>query len=83
MQVVARSDAMEQPLVLRRHELAVLVHETARAEQEQRVVERSRASGLALVDAHHGVDPPLPADRDELVDERSRHVDGVEPHALP
>ena len=53
------------------------------ADQEQRVVERPRALGLALVDADRAVDAVLRAGRDELVDERARDVDRVRPEPLP
>ena len=69
-QVVAGADAVEEPLVLGRHELAVLVQEPLGTEQHHRVVERPRAVGLALVDPDHGVDAAGPAHGGELVDQR-------------
>ena len=58
-QVVARADPVEEPLVHGRHQLAVLGQQALRADQEQSVVERPRALGLALVDADRAVDAEL------------------------
>ena len=50
-EVVAGADAVEDPLLHRRHQLAVPVHETLGPERQHRVVERARPLVLALVDA--------------------------------
>ena len=74
------ADAVEQALLVGRHELAVPVQQTARAEGEHRVVERA---AVALVDADDAVDVVARAARDERVHERAGHVDGVRVHPLP
>ena len=74
---------MEQPLVLRGHELAVLSEQPLGPEHHHRVVERPRPFGLALVDADHRVDVARTAHGRELVDQRTRHVDRAQPHPLP
>ena len=49
------------PLLVRRHQLAVLPHEPVGPEQQQRVVERPGTVQLALVDADRAVDAVLSA----------------------
>jgi hypothetical protein len=73
---------VEEPLVVRRHQLAVLEEQAGRPEEEERVVERSRPLALALVDADREVDVQLGTDLREPVDGRSRNVDPAQPHPL-
>jgi hypothetical protein len=74
---------VKEPLVHRRHELAVLRQETVRSEEEERVVERPGPVRLPLVDADGAVDLELGACGRDPVGERPRDVDGVLPQPLP
>ena len=60
-EVVPSADAVEQPLVHRRHELAVTVQHALGADDEQRVVEGARPNVLSLVDTDREVHVPLGA----------------------
>ena len=60
-EVVAGADAVEHPLVHRRHQLAVPVQHAVGADDQQRVVERARPLVLALVDADGEVDAAVGA----------------------
>jgi hypothetical protein len=66
---------VEQPLVLRGHQLAVLAEQALGAESHHRVVERPRPLRFALVDADHRMDVPRLAHGHKLVDQPARHVD--------
>src|SRR5205085_1133517 len=79
-QVVARADAVEEPLVLGGHELAVAAQQPARAEDEHRVVQRA---ALALVDPDDAMQVVLVAGRRQAVDERAGDVDRIGVQALP
>ncbi len=83
-EVVARADAVEEPLVLRRHQLAVPVQQAVRARAAAACCRaspgRSRSRSLTPIAAWM---PCARARRDELVDERPGHVDGVLPQPLP
>ena len=82
-EVVAGADAVEEPLVVGRHQLAVLPDEALGADQQQGVVEAARPLGLALVDPDRDVDVVLGAGRGEPVRERAGHVHRVRPEPLP
>jgi hypothetical protein len=74
---------MEEPLVVGRHQLAVVVEQALGPEQEQGVVERAGALGLALVDADRAVEPVLAAGLDQAIDQRPGDIDRVLPEPLP
>src|SRR5262249_1094308 len=82
-EVVAGADAVDQALLHGRHELAVPVQDPARAEYEQRVVERPRAARLALVHADAAGHVVPGAGGDEPRDERAVDVDRALPQAGP
>ena len=82
-EVVAGADPVEEALVHGRHQLAVLGEQALGADQEQGVVERAGALGLALVDADRAVDAELRARRGEPVDVGARDVHRVLPQPLP
>ena len=68
--------APDEPLVVRRHELAVVERELARRRPvEQRVVERSRPLRVGLVDADDEPDAVLARDRGEPVGVGARHLE--------
>ena len=82
-EVVARPDAVEDPLVHRRHELAVPVQHAVAADDQQRVVERAGPVVLPLVDADGEVDAALGAGLGQAIDQRPVDVDARRPHPLP
>src|ERR671915_284738 len=77
------ADAVEETLVMRRHQLAVLPDEPLRSDQEEGVVERSGPAGLALVDSDPADEVVLATGLRQPVHRRSRHLDGALPHPLP
>ena len=83
VEVVAGADAVEEPLMHGRHQLAMFVQQTVRPQHEQRVVERAGTLGLALVDADRAVDAVLAACLAQPLGERSRNVHRVLPETLP
>jgi hypothetical protein len=83
LEVVARAETVEQPLVVGRHELAVLAEQAVRTDQQQRVVEAAGALELALVDAHGAEDVVLPARGGDPVDDGTGDLDRAGPESLP
>jgi hypothetical protein len=82
-QVPAVADAVEQPLVHRRHQLAVLPQQALGPQQQDGVVEAAGAAGLALVHPDHAVDVVLRAGGGELVDVGAGDVDRALPEPRP
>ena len=82
-EVVAVALPVEDPLVHRRLQLAVPVHQSGGPEDEQRVVERAGAVVLALVDPDGDVHPQLGARVDQPLHQRPTDVDGRRPHPAP
>jgi hypothetical protein len=82
-EIAAGPDAVEEPLVVGRHQLAVLGEEAIWTDQQQRVVDRARPLQLALVDSDRAVDAVSRALGDEFCEQRPGDLDRVRPEPVP